>query len=146
MLSAGAHFVKIAGLNLDNLKELQSAPTFKFCPVFITGGMEVEHIPGAFAAGTVSVGTGFDLILKNTPNTLSLHDIERKVRHYLKVAQEARSKYMPHLQGLENLDHGTFFSSLTHYHPFTDKPSEIQKPLSQNMPIDSTSDIVISRK
>ena len=63
-MSHGATVIKVCGPDFSFSKKLHAAPTFNYCPTFITGGVTVERMEEAFSAGNVLTAAGFDLILK----------------------------------------------------------------------------------
>lgn len=94
-MSAGAHFIKMDGRDLDLVKRCGEAPLFEFCPVFVTGGMTLERIPLALQAGAAIVAAGFDLIEKESTAASNISD---SLCRRIELVKELRGE-MP-----ENLD------------------------------------------
>lgn len=115
---AGAQMVKMNGPNLDALKKCRSAATHSFCPVLLTGGMNLKAIPSAFDAGAVMVATGFDLTIKDHPQDVSVKEIAKVMKEYLAVSQESRLKAYPELEGFEKLEDKEWLKVLPHIHHF----------------------------
>ena len=118
LLSSGAHFIKIIGPDLDLLGKISSAPLFKFCPVFITGGMNLEKIPQVMNSGAVMVASGFDLILKDI-NEINVDSICEAVKAYQKKAIESRSVAYPEFsKALYCCENDEWIEKLPHYSGF----------------------------
>ena len=115
MLGYGAHFVKVMGPALTRLREFRAEPTFGFCPIFMTGGMDLSRIPDAIAEGAILIGSGFDIMLKDKPANLTRANIENVIKEYISVTQEARLQFLPQIQKLKNVSSESFISSLPHY-------------------------------
>ncbi len=103
-ISDGAHFVKVTGPDLSLVKRINSAPLFNFCPLFVTGGMDLERIPLAVEAGAVVIASGFDLLLKNQDN-ITVDSICEILKKYQKVVVDARTKFYPEM--MNALHNGT---------------------------------------
>lgn len=101
-IDSGAHFVKVVG-DWNLLKQLNSAPLFKFVPVAITGGIKLELIDEAVKNGANLIMAGFDLMLKNSENP-SVNDMTKILRDYSKQVRYAREKYHPELAELDTLE------------------------------------------
>jgi 2-keto-3-deoxy-6-phosphogluconate aldolase len=114
----GAHFIKILGTDLDFAKRCRAAPTFDFCPIMITGGMNLERMKDGFAAGAMIIGSGFDLILKDQPNDISCSGISAKLKAYIDAAKAARNQIFPQLANTQNLPTDQWLKILPHYHCF----------------------------
>lgn len=117
-VSAGAHFIKLNGYDLDFVKKCREKATFDFCPILATGGMTLERIPEAVSAGVVVAGAGFDLILKGKPTDISANEIADTLIKFREVMNEARQKTWPDMVKAMSGDTETWLDSLPHYHPF----------------------------
>ena len=115
-MSHGATLIKVCGPDFSFSKKLHAAPTFNYCPTFITGGVTVERMEDAFAAGNILTAAGFDLILKGEdPTTLSPEKVAQKLSVYLAAAKEAREKAQPWTKGAEALSDKEFLAVFPHY-------------------------------
>lgn len=118
-MDAGAHFIKMSGMDLDFVKKCRAIPTFGFCPIFVTGGITLERIPFAFEAGAVLVASGFDVILSGisalglTPETVCGRLLE-----FRESARSARNRKYPVLCDAKRLCDEEWLEILPHYHPF----------------------------
>ena len=117
-VGAGAHFAKMLGPNLNLVKTCRGEPTFGFCPILVTGGMNLERIPKAMNAGAMVIGSGFDLILKGQPSDISAKGAAKLLKQYLEVTQGARAKKWPEMARAIGGDARTWLDSLPHHHPF----------------------------
>ena len=116
-ISAGAHFAKVVGPGLDLVRLCRAAPTFDYCPVVITGGMNCLQIPEAVGAGAVLIGSGFDLILRDQTN-LTQAKVVSRLREFVRVTAEARASKWPAMAQAIRGDRQAWLDSLPHYHPF----------------------------
>ncbi|MDD5598293.1 MAG: hypothetical protein PHV82_10145 [Victivallaceae bacterium] len=117
LLGSGAHFIKVLGPELGLARQINSDPLFKFCPLFVTGGMDIEHIPMAFSAGAIAVASGFDLTLKGV-NDLSMEGICKVMKEYHKTAVNSRRNLYPELSdALYNQDGDSWLEKVPHYLP-----------------------------
>lgn len=94
----GAHLVKMLGSDLALVKQVMSAPSHGFCPIFVTGGATLERIPEIVNLGVVGVGSGFDLLLKNQPDDIAKDEIVKIIWQYLQVTQNAINIKYPTLK------------------------------------------------
>lgn len=118
-VDAGAHFIKIMGGKKDLVKSLNMAPAFKFCPIFVTGGVTPEAMPEVYGMGVVLTAAGFDLILKGIdPATLTKEMVAEKLLHFINTAKAARQAAFPELCGIEKLSDDEFFGVLPNYSRF----------------------------
>ncbi len=118
-VDAGAHFIKRLGTELDRVKLSRAAPTFDFCPLFVTGGVTVERMPEVFGIGGMVVGAGFDMLLKDIrPETLTPEMVAGRLTAFISAAKAARAKAWPQLAGLETLSDAEWLSRLPFYHTF----------------------------
>jgi 2-keto-3-deoxy-6-phosphogluconate aldolase len=116
--AAGAHFIKVFGPGLDLVRWCRNPAAFEFCPLFITGGMTPDRISEAVGAGVMVVGSGFDLLLRDTTSPGSAADIGRVVRHYIDVTRAAQCKAWPALAAAAGQDCRTWLDALPHNHHF----------------------------
>ena len=118
MCSHGAHLIKFVQPKESLMRKVRAAPTFQFCPVFVTGGMDLQRIPPIIEAGAVSVGTGFDLTLRDRPRDIGVSDIAAVMVQYRETVAQARRDAYPEM--MENRDAGRaeWLGSLPHVHPF----------------------------
>ena len=116
--AAGAHFQKMLGNNLDFVKLCRAVPTFDFCPVMVTGGMTLERLPEAIAAGAMVIGSGFDLTLKSRPADLPTKEIAAVTAAYIAAVQAARARKFPALAAAANAPAAAWLAALPHWHPF----------------------------
>jgi len=103
-ISDGAHFIKVLGPDLTLVKQISSAPLFKFCPLFVTGGMDLEQIPLAIEAGAMLIASGFDLMLKGQDN-ITVELVCDILKKYQAVVINARTVRYPKMT--EALNNGT---------------------------------------
>ncbi len=123
-LAAGAHFIKMPGTELDLVRRCRLDPTFGLCPVMATGMMTLERIPDAVDAGAVSIGSGFDLMLKGLPKDARVAQVAEVIRSYQECVLEARRRKWPELrQTLEGSD-ADWLKTLPHAHPQPDGTPE----------------------
>lgn len=116
-VAAGAHFAKLIGPELDLARRCRAEPAFDYCPIFITGGMTLERIPEAVAAGAVLAGSGFDLILAGETNPTRA-SAARRLREFIRAAADARAKKWPGMARAAGAGRQEWLDSLPHYHPF----------------------------
>ena len=96
----------------------RAAPTFDFCPILVTGGVDLNTMPAAFDSGAAIVGSGFDLLLKNESPSVSVSRIAGILKDYVDAAREHRYRKWPHLENAKGSDDDTWLDTLPHYHPF----------------------------
>ncbi len=115
-MSAGATFIKVCGPDFSFSKSLHAAPTFNYCPTFITGGVTIERMDEAYSAGNVLTAAGFDLILKGEdPDTLTPQRVCDRLLEFINAAKAARAKLLPELEDIENMTDDEFISALPNY-------------------------------
>lgn len=115
-MSHGATVIKVCGPDFSFSKKLHAAPTFNYCPTFVTGGVNNERMEEAYAAGNILTAAGFDLILKGEdPATLTPEKVAEKLTVYLTAAEEARAKVMPWTKNSEALSDEAFLAAFPHY-------------------------------
>lgn len=118
-VDAGAQFIKIMGSKLDLVRSLNAAPAFRFCPIFVTGGVKPDTMPQVYQAGAVLTAAGFDLILKGyTPEEVTPELVAEQIKVFVDASKKARAEAMPQLAGLEELSDEEFFARLPNYAPF----------------------------
>ncbi len=112
----GATVIKVCGPDFSFSKKLHAAPTFNYCPTFITGGVNSERMEEAYAAGNILTAAGFDLILKGEdPTALTPEKVAQKLSTYLSAAKEAREKVQPWTKGSDTLSDEAFLEAFPHY-------------------------------
>ena len=115
-MSNGATMIKVCGPDFSFSKKLHAAPTFNYCPTFITGGVNLDRMEEAFSMGNVLTAAGFDLILKGeNPSSLTAERVAEKITLYINAAKAARSKVNPSLANLESLSDEEFIKALPNY-------------------------------
>ena len=115
-MSHGATVIKVCGPDFSFSKKLHAAPTFNYCPTFITGGVNSERMEEAYSAGNILTAAGFDLILKGEePATLTPEKVAEKLGVYLAAAKEAREKVQPWTKGSATLSNEAFLAAFPHY-------------------------------
>jgi 2-keto-3-deoxy-6-phosphogluconate aldolase len=118
MLTEGAHFIKMGGLNLDMLRMYRSNPTFQIFPIFATGGMTLETIPGTIEAGAMLVGTGIDQVIDGASESISIREIAGRLKMYTETTKSTIDRVWPQLAHARNSDEKTWLAALPHHHPF----------------------------
>ena len=115
-MGSGATMIKVCGPDFSFSKKLHSAPTFNYCPTFITGGVNLDRMEEAFSCGNVLTAAGFDLILKGEdPKTLTPQIVAEKLSRFINTAKEIRAKINPSLNDLESLSDEEFINTLPNY-------------------------------
>ena len=115
-MSNGATMIKVCGPDFSFSKKLHAAPTFNYCPTFITGGVNLDRMEEAFACGNVMTAAGFDLILKGEdPATLTPEKVAEKLSLFIETAKAARSKINPALEALHDLSDDEFINAIPNY-------------------------------
>jgi 2-keto-3-deoxy-6-phosphogluconate aldolase len=117
--AAGAQFTKLLGPDLGLTRLCANPGAYGFTPVFMTGGMNAEQLPAAFAGGVHVAGAGFELLLgaRSAPPTRA--DVVAVVRHHVEVAQRAQQAKWPALARARGADDRTWLEALPHNHPFS---------------------------
>ncbi len=123
-ISAGAHFIKILGSDISLVKRCRAEPAFDYCPIFVTGGQNPETIPDTIAAGSLLIGSGFDLILKGMQDDVTCDQVTERLKIYLDVTKDSRAKYWPETVSDTILNNSEWLNNLSHYHPFTQDTGE----------------------
>ena len=115
-MSAGATFIKVCGPDFSFSKSLHAAPTFNYCPTFITGGVTIERMREAYEAGNVLTAAGFDLILKGEdPKTLTPQRVCDRLLEFINAAKTARAEVYPELCDIDKMTDDEFISALPNY-------------------------------
>lgn len=117
-MRAGATVIKVCGPDFSFSKQLHAAPTFSYCPTFLTGGVNLGRMDEAFAAGNILVAAGFDLILKGEdPQHLTPERVAECLLSYINTAKAARTAQQPCFAGIESLDDKAFAAALPNFTP-----------------------------
>ena len=115
-MSHGATVIKVCGPDFSFSKKLHAAPTFNYCPTFLTGGVNSERMEEAYSAGNILTAAGFDLILRGEdPATLTPQKVAEKLTVYLNAAKAARVKLMPWTKNSAALSDKDFLAVFPHY-------------------------------
>ena len=113
---AGAAIIKVLGPDLTLAKRLHALPTFNYCPTYVTGGITVERMDEAFAAGNILTATGFDVLLRGVePSTLTPALVAERIRAFVDAAKAARDRAHPSLKDTEALSDEEFRAALPNY-------------------------------
>lgn len=119
-MNAGAHFIKMLGTDLEKVKLYRAAPTFDFCPIFVTGGVTPERMDVVFGSGAVLTASGFDLILRGIDHKdLTPSLVCERLLQYVQAAKAARVKAFPILSHAETLSDSEWLKRLPFYHMFS---------------------------
>jgi 2-keto-3-deoxy-6-phosphogluconate aldolase len=116
--AAGAHFTKLLGPDLALTRLCVSPAAYGFSPVFITGGMTIDQLPGAFAAGASVTGAGFELVLRELGPAPNTGEAAKAIGRYVEVARQAQQQRWPELAGVADADAREWLDALPHNHPF----------------------------
>lgn len=115
-VNSGAAFIKVVGPDFSFSKSLHSAPTFNYCPTYITGGVTRERMNDAFAAGNVLCASGFDVVLRGEdPAFLTAQRVAELITSFVETAKAARAEVFPGLKNLEQLSDEAFVKALPNY-------------------------------
>lgn len=115
-ISAGATFIKVCGPDFSFSKSLHAAPTFNYCPTFITGGVTLERMREAYEMGNVLTAAGFDLILKGEDaKTLTKERVCERLLKFINTAKTARAEIYPQLKDIDKMTDSEFISALPNY-------------------------------
>lgn len=115
-ISSGACFIKVLGPDFSFSKQLHALPTFGYCPTYITGGVTMERMEEAFAAGNMLCAAGFDVVLRGEdPATLTAQKVAEKIACFVENAKKTREKIYPQLKGLEKMSDEEFVKALPNY-------------------------------
>ena len=112
----GAAFIKVLGPDFSFSKNLHATPTFGYCPTYITGGVTMEWMEEAFAAGNMLCAAGFDVVLRGEdPATLTAQKVAEKLTCFVENAKKTRAAIYPQLENLESLSDEEFVKALPNY-------------------------------
>ena len=115
-VKAGASIIKVLGPDLSLSKRLHALPTFNYCPTYVTGGITVERMEEAFAAGNILCATGFDVLLKGIePPALTPTLVAERIRTFVDAAMEARDRVHPCLKNTKGLSDDEFRAALPNH-------------------------------
>ena len=115
-IAAGATFIKVCGPDFSFSKSLHAAPTFNYCPTFITGGVTLERMREAYEMGNVLTAAGFDLILKGEdPKALTKERVCEKLLEFINTAKKARAEVYPELKDVDKMTDDEFIKALPNY-------------------------------
>jgi 2-keto-3-deoxy-6-phosphogluconate aldolase len=117
-LDAGAHFVKVAGTELDLVNSFRGDATYELCPIMVTGGMTLERLPIAVKNGAVLIGAGFELILNGLERNASVMQMAGRLAQYIDATRKARDEKWPALADARGSNFNAWTAALPHYHPF----------------------------
>ncbi|MBR2353391.1 MAG: hypothetical protein IKA76_02685 [Clostridia bacterium] len=112
----GAAFIKVLGPDFSFSKRLHAAPTFGYCPTYITGGVTPERMKEVFEAGNLMCASGFDLLLKGVdPADLTAELVAERIAVFTDAAKKARAEVFPALANAEALSDEEFRAALPNY-------------------------------
>jgi hypothetical protein len=115
-ISHGATLIKVCGPDFSFSKQLHAAPTFNYCPTFLTGGVNDERMEEAYGAGNILTAAGFDLILKGEdPTAITPETVAEKLNIYLSAAKSARERVMPWTKNTGKMTDAEFLAAFPHY-------------------------------
>ena len=115
-MSHGATAIKVCGPDFSLSKTLHAAPTFNYCPTFITGGVTPERMEEAYSLGNMLTAGGFDLILKGEdPETLTPEKVAEHLLYFIDTATKAREKVNPFWKESSSLSDEEFLQAFPHY-------------------------------
>lgn len=115
-MSHGATAIKVCGPDFSFSKALHAAPTFNYCPTFLTGGVTTERMEEAYSCGNMLTAAGFDLILKGEdPETLTPERVAERLKYFLDAAVSARAAAQPFWIGAASLSDKDFAAAFPHY-------------------------------
>lgn len=115
-MKSGATMIKVCGPDFSFSKKLHSAPTFNYCPTFITGGVNLDRMEEAFSMGNVLTAAGFDLILKGEDTeALTAERVADRLTRYIDAAKTARSKVYSGLDKINLLSDNEFIHALPNF-------------------------------
>ena len=115
-MRAGAAMIKLLGPDLTLSKRMHAAPTFNYCPTYITGGMNLERLPSAYLAGNLLTASGFDVVLGDVkPSSLTDTLVAERLTEFVHAAKKARDEAFPELCGCESFSDADFLEALPNY-------------------------------
>jgi 2-keto-3-deoxy-6-phosphogluconate aldolase len=115
-VSAGAHFIKLFGNNLELVEQCRSEASFDYCPIFVSGGMNPERIPLAVEAGGVLTSAGFDVIIKDDVADATVESVAESLKQHQRATLESRALKWPAVS--PTAETNDWLRSLPHHHPF----------------------------
>ena len=111
----GATVIKVCGPDFSLSKFLHAAPTFNYCPTFLTGGVTPERMPEAYACGNMLTAAGFDLILKGEdPAALTPEKVAERLNFFIETARTARAEAQPFWKTASALSDEDFVAAFPH--------------------------------
>lgn len=112
-MDGGAAFIKVLGPDFSFSKRLHAAPTFGYCPTYITGGVTPERMGEVFESGNLMCASGFDLLLKGiSPHELTPQLVAERIVLFTEAAKAARDRVFPALRDAESLSDEDFCAAL----------------------------------
>ena len=112
----GATVIKVCGPDFSLSKALHAAPTFNYCPTFLTGGVTPERMSEAYACGSILTAAGFDLILKGEdPASLTPEKVAERLTYFIETAKAAREAAQPFWKTASALSDEAFLAAFPHY-------------------------------
>lgn len=118
-MNSGATAIKVCGPDFSLSKKLHAAPTFNYCPTFITGGVTPERMEEAYSCGNILTAAGFDLILKGEESaSLTAEKVAERLTFFIETAKAARKKINPFWESSASLSDEEFIATFPHYLSF----------------------------
>lgn len=115
-MKGGAAFIKVLGPDFSFSARLHAAPTFSYCPTYITGGVTVERMSEVFFSGNLMCASGFDLLLRGIdPSELTADMVAERIVCFVDTAKQARNEVFPQMANLGSLSDEEFRSVLPNY-------------------------------
>lgn len=115
-MRSGATFIKTCGPDFSFSKKLHAAPTFNYCPTFITGGVNTERMEEAFEAGNILCAAGMDLVLKGEDaKRLTPERVAERISLYIHTAKVAREQTNPEFKNLEKMSDQELLTRFPNY-------------------------------
>ena len=115
-MDRGAAIIKVLGPDFSFSKRLHAAPTFGYCPTYLTGGVTPERMAEVFAAGNIVCASGFDVVLKGiAPEELTAELVAERIRLFAETAKRERAKVFPSLADTESLSDEELRAALPNY-------------------------------
>ena len=114
----GAALIKVLGPDFSFSKRLHAAPTFGYCPTYVTGGVTPERMAEVFAAGNLVCASGFDVVLKGiAPEELTAELVAERILCFTEAAKRERDRILPSLAEAEKLSNEELRAALPNYCP-----------------------------
>ena len=118
-MEKGAAMIKVLGPDLSFSKRLHAAPTFDYCPTYVTGGVTAERMEEVFAAGNLVCASGFDLLLRDVaPQDVTAALVAERIRAMREAALRARARVIPALENARALSDEEFLAALPNFCPY----------------------------